>query len=184
MARKPDAPCATCGKLLWGGATSLPAGQRKCRACRATPEHQADRRQRRRRQAREYARAHYAGAPERVCLCGVKVAKGRRLCDPCRAARTQAHWQRKNAVRRGASPFGPAISVAQLGDRDRWRCHLCRRKVDRTLHYQHPKAGTRDHLVPVIDGGDDSPANLRLAHRSCNSSRGARGAPVQLALLG
>ncbi len=95
----------------------------------------------------------------------------------------RALWQRKNAKRRGAAALGPVISVIQLGDRDRWRCHLCRRKVDRALHYQHPMAGTRDHLVPIVDGGDDSPANLRLAHRSCNSRRQAGGV-VQLMLVG
>jgi hypothetical protein len=36
MARKPDVPCAGgCGTLLWGGSTSLPAGERCCRSCRA-----------------------------------------------------------------------------------------------------------------------------------------------------
>ena len=183
MARKPDVPCAACGKLLWGGVTSLPAGQRKCRTCRGKPEHQAARSERRRQQKREWAKTHYGGVPERACGCGVVVPKHRRMCDSCRAQRAQAHWQRKNAVRRGASPLGPAITVAQLGTRDRWRCHLCRRKVDPKLPYQHRMAGTRDHLVPVADGGDDSPANLRLAHRSCNSARGTRGT-VQLALLG
>lgn len=36
MPRKPDTLCAgTCGKLLFGGKSSLPAGQRMCHACRA-----------------------------------------------------------------------------------------------------------------------------------------------------
>lgn len=34
MARKPDAPCSRCGKLLWGGSSSLPAGKRRCLPCR------------------------------------------------------------------------------------------------------------------------------------------------------
>lgn len=34
MAKKPNTPCAGCGKLLWSGGSSLPAGQRKCRECR------------------------------------------------------------------------------------------------------------------------------------------------------
>lgn len=35
MARKPDTVCAGgCGRLLWGGRTSLPAGKRTCRPCR------------------------------------------------------------------------------------------------------------------------------------------------------
>ena len=36
MARKPDLPCAQCGRLLWRGRTSLPEGQATCRPCRAS----------------------------------------------------------------------------------------------------------------------------------------------------
>jgi 5-methylcytosine-specific restriction endonuclease McrA len=75
------------------------------------------------------------------------------------------------------------LSVAALGRRDGWRCHICRRKVNPALPYQHRRAGTRDHLIPIRDGGDDSPGNLALAHRSCNSRRGARG-HAQLLLIG
>lgn len=32
--KKPSVPCATCGKLLFGGRTSLPPGERRCRGCR------------------------------------------------------------------------------------------------------------------------------------------------------
>jgi hypothetical protein len=39
MAKKPDTPCAGgCGKLLWSGRTSLPAGQRRCRDCRRSAQ--------------------------------------------------------------------------------------------------------------------------------------------------
>lgn len=34
-------------------------------------------------------------------------------------------------------------------------------------------ADTIDHIVPVLWGGADHPANLKPAHRSCNSSKGA-----------
>lgn len=34
MARKPNVPCAVCGKLLWGGRTCLPVGEHCCRGCR------------------------------------------------------------------------------------------------------------------------------------------------------
>lgn len=34
MARKPDVPCAGCGKLLWSGKGTLPPGQARCQACR------------------------------------------------------------------------------------------------------------------------------------------------------
>ena len=41
MARNPDTPCSSCGKLLWGGSRSLPGGTRQCQACRESdaPRH-------------------------------------------------------------------------------------------------------------------------------------------------
>ncbi len=47
-------------------------------------------------------------------------------------------------------------------------CHLCGR----------PGADTSDHLIPRSRGGDDSLGNLRPAHKSCNSRRGADALPV------
>ncbi len=34
MARNPDTPCSSCGKMLWGGSRSLPGGTRQCQDCR------------------------------------------------------------------------------------------------------------------------------------------------------
>lgn len=34
MARRPDTPCAVCGKLLYSGKAALPPGERTCRECR------------------------------------------------------------------------------------------------------------------------------------------------------
>lgn len=47
------------------------------------------------------------------------------------------------------------------------RCWLCGRSG----------ADTIDHIVPVLWGGSDHPANLKPACRSCNSSRGAERPP-------
>lgn len=63
-------------------------------------------------------------------------------------------------------------------ERDGWVCQICRRAVEPTLHPNHTFAATLDHIIPrsVAPFPDDSPQNLRLAHRSCNSARGARAA--------
>jgi 5-methylcytosine-specific restriction endonuclease McrA len=73
--------------------------------------------------------------------------------------------------------------MAELGERDSWRCHLCRRKVNPVLESPHDLSKTMDHLVPIADGGDHEPANLALAHRICNTRR-STGGVVQLALIG
>lgn len=59
-------------------------------------------------------------------------------------------------------------------ERDRWICQLCGDPVDKELPSSDLWAATLDHVVPqswqLIP--DHSEANLRLAHRWCNSVRG------------
>ncbi|MFW9221544.1 HNH endonuclease [Corynebacterium striatum] len=52
-----------------------------------------------------------------------------------------------------------ATVLSEYGD----TCHLCGRAGATTI----------DHVIPVAAGGDYSLENLRPAHASCNSSRGA-----------
>lgn len=74
-------------------------------------------------------------------------------------------------------------TLAEIAARDRHRCQLCRRDVDMTMVAPDPKAPSIDHVVPLVAGGDDTRANVQLAHFGCNSSKGARGSQ-QLALVG
>lgn len=125
----------------------------------------------------------WAQRRQRDCQgCGAATTRDK-WCPTCFAEQRRAHWRRKNTQRRGARIEGARLSLAQLGDRDGWRCHLCRRRVNRRLVSPHPRSGTFDHLIPVADGGTDSPENLALAHRDCNTRRGCRGV-VQLQLVG
>jgi 5-methylcytosine-specific restriction endonuclease McrA len=61
----------------------------------------------------------------------------------------------------------------RICDRDDWTCWICRAPIDSTLHHPHKMAGTVDHYVPLSVGGHDEDDNLRAAHFSCNSKRGA-----------
>jgi 5-methylcytosine-specific restriction endonuclease McrA len=47
----------------------------------------------------------------------------------------------------------------------------------------HPKAPTIDHIIPLAHGGDDTRANVQLAHFLCNASAGITGTK-QAALFG
>jgi 5-methylcytosine-specific restriction endonuclease McrA len=54
-------------------------------------------------------------------------------------------------------------------------CWLCGEPIDTKLPPQHPYSATVDHVIPLSLGGPPtSPANLRPAHKRCNSSRGNR----------
>lgn len=107
-------------------------------------------------------------------------------CRPCAEVRRRASKRRHDSIRRGAKPprsRSYALTIVELGTRDGWRCHLCRRHVYRHLQWPHPGCATFDHLIPVVEHGDEEPENLALAHLRCNSRRGA-GGTVQLALVG
>lgn len=203
MTRKPDTRCAgTCGKLLWGGRGALPPGQRMCRPCRVSVP-RLDITRSCEACGSTFTVRHRA-IPSRACsvACGAKLrqyssgpcvdcgqqterqaTQEGRLCVACALDRRRAYFRAKNAVRRGVPRPSRRLSIIELGTRDAWKCHLCRRRVDPRFRSPHPKSPTFDHLVPVADGGNDEPENLRLAHRDCNVRRGTRGA-VQLLLVG
>lgn len=109
-------------------------------------------------------------------------------CDTCRATKA-AELRRFTADYRAKTGHGYRSNFAgheshwitraerlAIYERDGWVCQLCYEPVDSSLNPSHRMAATLDHiecqswvLVP-----DHSPANLRLAHRSCNSTRGNR----------
>ena len=59
----------------------------------------------------------------------------------------------------------------QVLARDNYQCRYCQGQAD-----------TVDHLVALVNGGDPlDPENMTSACRKCNSSKGARSAPLFLA---
>lgn len=63
-------------------------------------------------------------------------------------------------------------------------CWLCGRWIDQQLDRQrHDLASSIDEVIPVVDGGSTTdPANLRHAHRFCNSFRQQRPVTLELRL--
>lgn len=58
-------------------------------------------------------------------------------------------------------------------------CGICHREIDRRIRWPHPMSFSVDLIVPWSKGGDPhDPTNLRPAHLSCNSRRGA-GRPTR-----
>lgn len=192
MPRRPDLPCASCGEMMWRSATSLPEGQARCRKCRyANTAHGTRRRYREhgcrcdecRAWANAQSRAYNASRRERTgesywqsikpakqrtttgeCTkCGKAMDRVRTaspLCAPCRGNRP------------GYNIRVSAESRLAIYERDGWICQICTEPVDPAAPANTTWDATLDHIVPRSKGGDDSPANLRLAHRWCNSVRG------------
>jgi hypothetical protein len=119
------------------------------------------------------------------CLgCGFPVNRpgSARFCETCADLRVRAGWAAKGRRRQKAAVGFRPVTLLELAVREGWRCHLCRRPVLARLVWPHPGCATRDHLIPLADGGTDDPANLGLAHHRCNMARGAGGV-VQLRLV-
>lgn len=68
-------------------------------------------------------------------------------------------------------------------DRDGWRCHICKGKIDKRKLAPHPKSASIDHLVPLSCGGAHTYDNVRAAHLGCNSRRSHTG-QAQLIMFG
>lgn len=114
-----------------------------------------------------------------------RATGGSARLSPEARERQRLYWQAKNRRRRAAKRgrLSEPYTLAGIAARDRGRCGLCGGRVAMKQAVPHPKAPTIDHVLPVAEGGDDTRANVQLAHFRCNSAKGARGSQ-QLALIG
>lgn len=98
-------------------------------------------------------------------------------------AKVEANWRRKRA-RKLAAKSEP-YTTAEIAARDEYRCGLCRGTVNMELEHPDLWSPSVDHIVPISKGGDDTRANVQLAHLGCNIRKGNRVvAPEQLRLVG
>lgn len=136
-----------------------------------------------------------AAKPDRNCQwCGASMPKSMRSDAMfCSAdCNMNAHRRTRNYRRRagGDAPLRPRKQplprLADIAARDRHRCGICGGRIDLTLKHPDPMFVTLDHVVPLSQGGDPvDPANLRVAHLTCNASRrDVGGGCDQLRLLG
>lgn len=130
-----------------------------------------------------------------VCAgCGVQVFvrarsnRGRRFCSAkCyRASMVEQYGgpsEKPYKQRRQAAHVEP-VNRARVFERDKWRCHICRKRIRRGLRYPHPMSASVDHLVPLRSGGLHEMANAAAAHLICNLRKRDRGGGEQLLLIG
>jgi 5-methylcytosine-specific restriction endonuclease McrA len=114
---------------------------------------------------------------ERVCeTCPTAFstkAPNRRYCETCAYGRVRDDYRKRTRDVAGYYRSVRAFPIHELGDRDRWTCHLCGTGVDPRLRNRHPGMASYDHVIPSSRGGSDERDNLKLAHLICNSRRRA-----------
>lgn len=82
-----------------------------------------------------------------------------------RRRREADYKRRQRAVKLGAET--EHVSLDEVVKRDGDACYLCGKETDRDDR-------TLDHVVPLRRGGKHIPSNCRVAHRRCNSKKGAK----------
>jgi 5-methylcytosine-specific restriction endonuclease McrA len=184
------ATCSACGSSVYRGPSSCP--EIVCQPCR--------------RGRPSYWPPSSWKAEQRTCpICEVVFLQqrcGQRYCTiRCRNRRarnyTKAGLEQRRQYDRTRSPLvnhrkrarkrnapSEPYTLAEIAKRDRYHCGICRKRVAMTKVVAHPKAPTIDHRVPLAAGGDDTKANVQLAHYRCNVSKGDRGGGEQLWLIG
>jgi hypothetical protein len=113
-------------------------------------------------------------------------ADGRQAMNSGDPAKRRARLRIKTQMRRARTKTDEAEKVDRdvVGERDGWKCGICRRKVNRALAYPHPRSASLDHVIPLSEHGPHTYANCRIAHLDCNNLRSDRGGNEQLALVG
>lgn len=178
MARRPDVPCSRCGTLMWGGSTSLPAGQRTCHPCRRiTPAPRAltvipadmpcPGCSKSFRPKPTRGSGIFTKTCSKSCASVVKWRSGAMDVRRPRTAtpkRAEADRRRRRYERECAAAGLTERQRKEL--RERWRrqgraCAYCRVNPCETL----------DHVVPLDRGGTNYEGNLAPACRSCNASK-------------
>jgi 5-methylcytosine-specific restriction endonuclease McrA len=131
--------------------------------------------------------------PQKCAECHNTGYFRQRYCSPkCRlkAQRKTENYklnQRAASRRRRArkrNVHNETVYLEIIAQRDKYKCHICRKRVDMNLDVQDMYSPTMDHLIPISLGGDHTYANIRLAHRICNSRKGNRAINEQLLLFG
>lgn len=100
-------------------------------------------------------------------------------CSRGKCAKRAEKRTRRHRLR--AAGKSEHFTLREIAERDGWRCHLCRHKINPALDPQHDRAASIDHLIPVSDGGEHVRENVAIAHRDCNWRR-STGGDVQLRL--
>lgn len=143
------------------------------RRYRASPERQ-----------RETARRWQEANPERAREINRKSARRRQEVSPERRREAGRRYYVKNRERfreatrryraRKLGVISEPYTLAEIAERGGYVCAVCGRPVDVMLPGSDLMGPTVDHVIPLSWGGPDIRANVQLAHRVCNTSKGDR----------
>lgn len=132
----------------------------------------------------------------RFCECGAILAYQDKLCDECKAkhkkeqAKKQSYrlykeiWykaERKRDERLKGVKRDKDATLKALYEKYNGICYLCGEVCDwndgrweRGVFRVGGRYPSREHVIALKNGGDDTWSNLKLAHLACNSKKGTK----------
>ncbi len=72
-----------------------------------------------------------------------------------------------------SSSRAPASRLDEVGDREHWRCWLCDEPVEKGRSVNDDRGPSVDNISAAGKHGRSRPGEERLAHRACNTRKGA-----------
>jgi len=132
-------------------------------------------------QRTEYKRLFIGGTCARCGEAFMAWAETGKASYCSRSCSSLAEKARRRAKKRCVETQG--YMRMDIFERDHWRCHICGKRIVKTLGHSHPLGATVDHIIPIALGGADAAWNLAAAHRRCNGRKGIGGGG-QLRLIG
>jgi 5-methylcytosine-specific restriction endonuclease McrA len=118
---------------------------------------------------RERSRKRYEADPEKW-VANVRKWKA---ANPDKARAYSLKGQQNRRARR-LGAFVEHVDRQVVFERDGWMCHICGEAVDPTLKRPDPMAAELDHIIPLAKGGEESYANCRCSHATCNRKKSAK----------
>ena len=97
--------------------------------------------------------------------------------DCCRNHSRQLTGRQASCRHCQSTPHSPDCLTSMIEEHG-LSCCICRDPIDPTLDPADSRAVSLDHLLPAYFGGMRTAANLRPAHRICNSDRSNRMPPL------
>lgn len=148
MPSRPDRPCADCGKLMWRGRGSLPAGQARCQPCR--------------RASRAVTRVVLQPTECRFCSTTFTPQTRDKLglvyCPDCRVTRRMRRG-RRSTTEQGYGSAHQSLRRLLLPEAIGRPCPFCQ------VVMAADEALDLDHSVPISQGGTTGD---RITHAHCN----------------
>lgn len=102
--------------------------------------------------------------------------------------KTRARGRQHARLRRAQKLQAPyeVFTDLEIHERDKWRCGICGKRVNRQLRFPNDLSASIDHVLPLSKGGSHTRANVQSAHLGCNKAKNARTLPQgeQLRMIG